>query len=149
MEPEADPRIPLSEMVCWNLYQASRAVTAEYRKLLDPLDLTYPQYIALACLWEYGDHTVGKLAERLRIEYGTITPLLKRLEQRGLVKRTRSVDDERTVVVTLTPEGDALRAHAPGIYARISRVLELTPARSAAALDVLRPIAQLGGDGAD
>jgi len=144
MEPNDDSRIPLSEMVCWNLYQASRAVTAEYRKLLDPLDLTYPQYIALACLWEYGDHTVGRLAERLRVEYGTITPLLKRLEQRGLVKRTRSIRDERTVVVTLTDEGDRLRAHAPGIYARISEVLELTPASSARALDVLRPIAQLG-----
>ena len=149
MTSNGESRIPLSEMVCWNLYQASRAVTAEYRRLLDPLDLTYPQYIALACLWEYGDHTVGKLAERLRVEYGTITPLLKRLEQRGLVKRTRSIHDERTVVVTLTPEGDRLREHAPGIYARISQVLQLTPESSTAALAVLRPIAQLGGGGDD
>lgn len=149
MDSIVDSRIPLSEMVCWNLYQASRAVTAEYRKLLDPLDLTYPQYIALACLWEYGDHTVGKLAERLRVEYGTITPLLKRLEQRGLVNRTRSADDERTVVVTLTPEGSALREHASRIYARISEVLELTPESSAAALAVLRSIAQVGGAVAD
>lgn len=149
MNTTGDSRIPLSEMVCWNLYQASRAVTAEYRKLLDPLDLTYPQYIALACLWEYGDHTVGRLAERLRVEYGTITPLLKRLEQRGLVKRTRSIDDERTVVVTLTREGDELREHAPGIYSRISEVLQLTPESSAAALSVLRPIARLGTEVAD
>lgn len=139
--PEQPPRIPLSDMVCWNLYQASRAVTAAYRTLLDPLDLTYPQYIALACLWEYGPHTVGELAERLRVEYGTMTPLLKRLEQRGLVSRTRSERDERTVIVTLTPEGDRLREHAPGIYARVSETFDFSPERAEVALDLLRSIA--------
>lgn len=145
MESEPQGSIPLSEMVCWNVYQASRAVMAEYRRLLEPIDLSYPQYIALACLWEYGEQTVGTLAERLQVEYGTISPLLKRLEQRGLVRRTRSLQDERTVVISLTPDGDELRRHAPGIYAAISETFDFTPTRSAAALDVLRAIAAKGG----
>jgi DNA-binding MarR family transcriptional regulator len=149
MDHPSDNAIPLSEMVCWNLYQASRVVVAEYRRLLDPIGLSYPQYIALACLWEYGDHTVGELAERLRVEYGTITPLLKRLEQRGLVTRTRSPRDERTVVVTLTHEGSALRKHAPEIYGDIRTAFDFTPERSADALEVLRRIAERGGAGTD
>ena len=148
MEP-TNGAIPLHEMVCWNVYQASRAVTAEYRRLLEPLDLSYPQYIALACLWEYGDHTVGALAERLKVEYGTITPLIKRLEQRGLVTRTRSTIDERTVTVSLTEAGSALRSHAPGIYASIREAFGLSPEHSAAALDVLRSIASKNWDRSD
>ena len=144
MSTEPDRAIPLSEMVCWNVYQASRAITAEYRRLLEPIGLTYPQYIALACLWEYGDQTVGALAERLQVEYGTITPLLKRLELNGLVHRTRSPRDERTVIVTLTPEGDALRRHVPGIYAAIREAFGLTADRSASALEVLRSITEAG-----
>lgn len=142
----SDDAVPLHEMVCWNVYQASRAVTAEYRRLLDPLDLSYPQYIALACLWEYGEHTVGELADRLSVDYGTITPLIKRMEQRGLVTRTRSTRDERTVIVGLTPAGDELRRHAPGIYAGIREAFGLTPERSAAALEVLRHIAAMDWD---
>jgi len=138
---EPEGAIPLSEMVCWNLYQASRAVVAEYRRLLEPIGLSYPQYIALACLWEYGDHTVGALADRLQLEYGTMTPLLKRLEQRGLITRTRSPKDERTVIVSLSPEGAALSHHVPQIYSGIREAFEFTPERSADALDVLRAIA--------
>jgi DNA-binding MarR family transcriptional regulator len=144
MSTEPEGAIPLSEMVCWNVYQASRAITAEYRRLLEPIGLSYPQYIALACLWEYGDHTVGALADRLKVEYGTITPLLKRLEQMGLVRRTRSAQDERTVIVTLTPEGDELRRHVPGIYASIRAAFGLTAERSASALEVLRAITESG-----
>jgi DNA-binding MarR family transcriptional regulator len=139
---EPDGAIPLSEMVCWNLYQASRAVITEYRRLLEPIGLSYPQYIALACLWEYGDHTVGSLAERLQLEYGTVTPLLKRLEQRGLVTRTRSTRDERTVLISLTPEGAALSRHVPEIYSGIRTTFDFTPDRSVAALEVLRGIAE-------
>src|SRR5690606_14055165 len=111
---------------------------------LEPIGLSYPQYIALACLWEYGDHTVGALADRLKVEYGTITPLLKRLEQMGLVRRTRSAQDERTVIVTLTPEGDELRRHVPGIYASLRAAFGLTAERSASALEVLRAITESG-----
>ncbi|HWM32800.1 MAG TPA: MarR family transcriptional regulator [Pseudolysinimonas sp.] len=144
MSTEPEGAIPLSEMVCWNVYQASRVITAEYRRLLEPIGLSYPQYIALACLWEYGDHTVGALADRLKVEYGTITPLLKRLEQNGMVRRTRSAHDERTVIVTLTPEGDALRRHVPGIYAAIRDAFGLTADRSASALEALRAITEAG-----
>ena len=109
---EPEGAIPLSEMVCWNLYQASRAVVAEYRRLLEPIGLSYPQYIALACLWEYGDHTVGALADRLQLEYGTMTPLLKRLEAAGLLTRLRDTEDERRVRVALTTEGRMLKTQA-------------------------------------
>ena len=143
---EPEGAIPLSEMVCWNLYQASRAVITEYRRLLEPIGLSYPQYIALACLWEYGDHTVGGLADRLQLEYGTVTPLLKRLEQRGLVTRTRSAQDERTVIVALTSEGAALSRHVPEIYSGIRTAFDFTPDRSVAALDVLRSIAEKADD---
>ncbi len=142
-----DEGVALQDMVCWNVYQASRAVTAEYRRLLEPLDLSYPQYIALACLWEYGDHTVGELAARLNVDYGTITPLIKRMEKRGLLTRTRSASDERTVIVSLAPAGDELRRHAHGIYANIRKAFGLTPERSVAALDVLRGITSWEGDG--
>ena len=138
---EPDGAIPLSEMVCWNLYQASRAVIAEYRRLLEPIGLSYPQYIALACLWEYGDHTVGGLADRLQLEYGTVTPLLKRLEQRGLVTRTRRAHDERTVIISLTAEGASLSRHVPEIYSGIRSTFGFTPDHSAVALEVLRGIA--------
>lgn len=128
-------------MVCFNLHAASRSVAAVYRRLLEPLGLTYPQYLVLAALWDRGDLTVGELVSRLQSDYGTITPLLKRMEGQGLVSRTRNPADERLVTVTLTPEGDALRVHAPRIYGAIIDTFGLTPERSAIALDVLRALA--------
>ena len=108
--PVDDDVTHLNDMVCFNLYAASRAVAAAYRPLLEPLDVTYPQYLVLATLWEYGDLSVGELSIRLQLEYGTMTPLLKRMEARGLVSRTRSARDERTVIVALAPDGDAVGA---------------------------------------
>ena len=91
---EAPPSVPLADMVCFNLHAAYRAVTAVYRPLLEPLGVTYPQYLVLAMLWEYGDLTVGDLVARLQSDYGTITPLVKRMEKQGLVERTRNPRDE-------------------------------------------------------
>ena len=139
-EPVIDEVTHLNDMVCFNLYAASRAVSAAYRPLLEPLDVTYPQYLVLATLWEYGDLSVGELSQRLQLEYGTMTPLLKRMEARGLVSRTRSTRDERTVIVALAPDGEALRVHAPGIYAAICEIFGFTPERAADALAVLRSV---------
>ncbi len=109
--------ISLSTMLCFDLYSASRALTSVYRELLDPVGLTYPQYLVLVVLWTHGDQTVRQVVDRLHLDYGTMSPLLKRLEARGLVTRRRRADDERSVEVVLTDEGRALQdrlAHVPG-----------------------------------
>jgi DNA-binding MarR family transcriptional regulator len=104
------------------------------------LGVTYPQYLVLATLWEYGDLTVGDLIQYLQSDYGTMTPLLKRMELRGLVKRDRSPLDERTVVVTLDAEGEALRERSAHIYPAICDTFDFTPERARDALEVLRGI---------
>ncbi|MGI5376069.1 MarR family winged helix-turn-helix transcriptional regulator [Streptomyces sp. CA-251387] len=102
----------LDEQLCFALYAAQRAVTAAYRPLLDDLGLTYPQYLVLLVLWERGETTVKELAAALRLDYGTVSPLLKRLEAAGLVRRERSARDERSVLVAVTGRGEELRERA-------------------------------------
>ncbi|MFE9022313.1 MarR family winged helix-turn-helix transcriptional regulator [Streptomyces sp. NPDC007808] len=109
---ETEGSLLLDEQLCFALYAAHRAVTAVYRPLLDELGLTYPQYLALLVLWERGESTVKELAVALRLDYGTVSPLLKRLESTGLVRRERSARDERSVLVTLTERGTRLRGRA-------------------------------------
>jgi len=132
--------VRLPDMVCFNVHAAARAVTAAYRPLLEPLGVTYPQYLVLATLWEYGDLSVGDLIKYLQSDYGTMTPLLKRMELRGLVKRDRSPQDERTVIVTLGAEGEALRERSSHIYQVICDTFDFTPERARDALKVLRGI---------
>ncbi|GAC1344507.1 MAG: MarR family transcriptional regulator [Myxococcales bacterium] len=105
----------LDEQLCFALYSASRAVTAFYRPMLDALGLTYPQYLVLLVLWERGQCLVKDLASALELDYGTLSPLLKRLESAGLLRRQRRADDERSVVITLTDAGFALRARCEGL----------------------------------
>lgn len=104
--------VTLDAALCFALYSASRALTSFYRPLLDELGLTYPQYLVLVALWERDGASVGELAARLRLDYGTLSPLLKRLEAAGLVRRTRRADDERSVTVALTDAGLALQGRA-------------------------------------
>lgn len=111
----ANENLTLEVQICFALYSASRAVTARYRELLDPLGITYPQYLVLLVLWETGESTVNGLGERLALESGTLSPLLRRLETAGLVTRSRSVEDERVVRVALTPTGTQLRSLATSI----------------------------------
>jgi MarR family transcriptional regulator, organic hydroperoxide resistance regulator len=132
--------VRLNDMVCFALHAASRAVTSTYRPLLEPLGLTYPQYLVMSTLWEQGDKTVGELVDLLQLDYGTMTPLLKRLEKRQLVRRTRSPDDERTVVVALTEDGSALREQAKDIYHAISDKFDFSPKRAQAARELLQSI---------
>jgi DNA-binding MarR family transcriptional regulator len=106
----AAPR--LDDQLCFALYRASNRVTRLYRPLLDPLGITYPQYLALLVLWERAPRTVGELGQVLGLDSGTLTPLLKRLEAGDLVTRTRDAADERRVLVGLTAAGTALRARA-------------------------------------
>jgi DNA-binding MarR family transcriptional regulator len=111
----ATDTLSLEEQICFALYSASRAVTSRYRDLLEPLGVTYPQYLVLLVLWETGGSTVNGLGERLQLESGTLSPLLRRLEQAGLVTRARTAEDERVVRVTLTPAGSKLRERAASI----------------------------------
>jgi DNA-binding MarR family transcriptional regulator len=113
----AKREIPIDEYLCLALYTASRAVTARYRELLAELDLTYPQYLVMRLLWQRGAVPVKDIAATLQLDYGTLSPLLKRLETAGLVRRTRRADDERSVEIALTKEGEALRAKADDVPA--------------------------------
>jgi MarR family transcriptional regulator, organic hydroperoxide resistance regulator len=109
---ETEGPLLLERQLCFALYAAQRAVTAAYRPLLDALGLTYPQYLVLLVLWERGETTVKELTAALRLDYGTVSPLLKRLEAAGLVRRERSARDERSVLVAVTGRGEGLRERA-------------------------------------
>ncbi|MFB8030749.1 MarR family winged helix-turn-helix transcriptional regulator [Streptomyces sp. NPDC056465] len=104
--------LKLDHQVCFSLQAASRAFGGVYREALRDLGLTYPQYLAMMVLWEHGPLPVKTIGERLHLDSGTLSPLLKRLESAGLVRRERSVEDERSVTVHLTDSGTALRERA-------------------------------------
>jgi DNA-binding MarR family transcriptional regulator len=113
--------LPPPDMLCFALYSAAHRMQQTYKPLLAPLGLTYPQYLLLSALWSRDARTVGALGRELQLESNTLTPLIKRLESRGLLRRTRDTTDERRVHVTLTDDGRALQAdaaHIPGCIAR-------------------------------
>ena len=109
---DADAALRLDNQLCFALYSASLAMTKVYKPLLDALGLTYPQYLAMLVLWEGDGLSVSQLGERLSLDSGTLTPLLKRLEAAGFISRIRAVEDERRVQVTLTAAGRKLKARA-------------------------------------
>ena len=116
---------PLAQQLCFDLYAASRAVTAAYRPALTELGITYPQYLVLIVLWEHDSLTVRELGEQLRLDHGTLTPLLKRMEAGGLIERRRDNIDERFVVVSLGAKGESLRRHAERIQCDMKEQLGL------------------------
>ncbi|HSK98318.1 MAG TPA: MarR family transcriptional regulator [Euzebyales bacterium] len=115
-----DDGLALEKQVCFALYSATRAVTQLYRPVLDALGLTYPQYLVMLVLWERGASTVKQLGQALDLDSGTLSPLLKRLEAHGYVRRERSTSDERSVLVHLTDAGAALRTRASSVPRRIA-----------------------------
>lgn len=130
----------LDDQLCFGLYAASRAVTGLYRVVLDDLGLTYPQYLVMLALWEQDRRQVKELGTLLNLDSGTLSPLLKRLEKIGLVRRERQADDERSVRVSLTEDGAALEDRAAGIPAIIGDAMGLDAAelaRTRAELDRL------------
>ncbi|HSU03427.1 MAG TPA: MarR family transcriptional regulator [Nocardioides sp.] len=131
---------PLVDQLCFDLYAASRAVTAAYRPVLKELGLTYPQYLVLIVLWEHGTRTVRDLADALQLDHGTLTPLLRRMEHAGLVTRTRDLADERFVVVALTEAGSGLRVHATRIHCGMKDALALDEQEFADLQQVLRTL---------
>jgi DNA-binding MarR family transcriptional regulator len=119
--PKADEWLQLDRQLCFALYSTSLAMTKLYKPLLAPLGLTYPQYLALLALWERDGMSVSELGARLHLDSGTLTPLLKRLEAAGWVQRRRAADDERRVLIALTPAGRELRGKARCIPEQLNR----------------------------
>ena len=105
----------LDNQLCFPLYACAKEIVRQYKPLLDPLDLTYTQYIAMMVLWESGEITVKELGDRLWLDSGTLTPVLKKLEGKGYLTRRRSDSDERSVVLALTEEGKALQEQATDV----------------------------------
>ncbi|MFD7409251.1 MarR family winged helix-turn-helix transcriptional regulator [Streptomyces sp. NPDC059866] len=128
----------LQDQLCFALYAASRAVTTRYRPLLDELGLTYPQYLVMLVLWEQGSVSVRELGTALQLESSTLSPLLKRLEAGGLIRRERRAEDERSVAVRLTPAGSDLQEKARAVPLAIGEAMGLTPEQDATAKHLLR-----------
>ena len=117
----------LANQLCFPLYAASRSVISLYTPYLKPLGLTYTQYIAFLALWERDGITVGELCDRLMLDNGTLSPLLKKMEQSGYVERNRSKEDDRVVVISLTDEGRRLQEKAKDVPQKVSSCIELAP----------------------
>ncbi|SEH81570.1 MarR family transcriptional regulator [Tardiphaga sp. OK245] len=114
-KPAPVPLLQLDNQLCFAVYSTGHAFNRVYKPLLDRLKLTYPQYLAMLVLWEQDNVPVKDIGERLFLDSGTLTPLLKRLEAAGLIKRTRSIEDERQMLIALTAQGQALREKAKAV----------------------------------
>lgn len=119
-----DRALLLDNQLCFALYSASLAMTKLYKPLLDAIGLTYPQYLVMLALWERDGETVSALGDRLHLDSGTLTPLLKRLESAGMVSRLRDTADERRVLIRLTPAGRRLRARAAHLPACVMQAAQ-------------------------
>lgn len=117
--------LKLSKQLCFPLYACSREMIKLYKPWLDELGLTYTQYITMMVLWEHKSMTVKGLGQELFLDSGTLTPLLKKLEEKGLVSRRRSDLDERNLIVTITEEGEAMKDHALHIPAEMTKCINL------------------------
>ncbi len=128
---EAYDVLKLENQLCFPLYAASREVINRYRPHLDALDLTYTQYVTMMLLWEHRVLSVKELGSRLFLDSGTLTPVLKSLEAKGLITRARSEADERVLLAKLTPGGEALRARAAEVPGRVAACVGLRPEEAA------------------
>ena len=133
--------ITLDDRLCVALYTASRAMTARYRPILAELSLTYPQYLVMVALWENAPLTISEVGDRLNLESSTLSPLVKRLESMGLLKRRRNPNDERSVTLELTKQGDAMRLRADGVPHQISAAVGLSEAKQRELVGQLRKLA--------
>lgn len=117
--------LKLENQLCFPLYVCAKEVVRRYTPLLEPLGLTYTQYIAMMVLWEHKSITVKELGKKLYLDSGTLTPMLKKMEKAGWLVRERSKSDERVVVVTIAPEGEQLQEKAADVPLKMSRCLKL------------------------
>ena len=122
------PDLKLGDFLCFSLYSASHAFTRVYKPLLERLGLTYPQYLVMVLLWERDGQTVGQIGEQLFLESSTLTPLLKRLEAAGHVRRERNPADERQVLIRLTEDGRALKQRTEDFWNHLTAATGMTEA---------------------
>ncbi|MCH7340696.1 MarR family winged helix-turn-helix transcriptional regulator [Acinetobacter higginsii] len=134
---EEHPQLLLDNQLCFMIYSTNLALNQVYRQLLAPLGLTYPQYLVMLVLWEKDQLTVSDIGERLFLESSTLTPLLKKLEAAGLITRQRSSKDERQVIITLTPQGQALQLQAIDIPNQLAQAASCSPTALLALKDQL------------
>ncbi|WP_144550367.1 MarR family winged helix-turn-helix transcriptional regulator [Bacillus sp. X1(2014)] len=111
--------LKLENQICFKIYTAEREITKLYRDLLEDLDVTYPQYLVLLVLWEKNSITVKELGQKLFLDSGTLTPMLKRMEGNHLLERKRSLEDERSVIISLTKKGEELKQKAECIPSQL------------------------------
>ncbi|MBQ9482494.1 MAG: MarR family transcriptional regulator [Clostridia bacterium] len=137
--------LKLENQLCFPLYAAARETVRLYRPFLDELNLTYTQYIALMVLWEEGAVSVKELGDKLYLDSGTLTPLLKSMESKGLVKRARSEKDERRLIVTLTEEGERLKEKAVEVPLKIAGCFDLSEEEAAFLYIILRKMLNNSG----
>jgi DNA-binding MarR family transcriptional regulator len=124
--PSGSGSVALSDLVCFDLYSAARAIIRAYRPILSGLGLTYPQYLVMVMLWQHAPRTVKDLGDNLDLDSGTLSPLLKRLEVSGLVTRRRRADDERTVEITPTSKGRSLERDAKRVPVEMAAVMGIS-----------------------
>lgn len=129
--------LKLENQLCFPLYAASREIIKQYKPFLDEIDLTYTQYIAMMLLWEKKSLTVKEMGEHLYLDSGTLTPLLKKLETKGLLTRTRSTVDERNLNVKITEQGERLRERAVNVPVQMAQCSRLEPEEAAALYRIL------------
>ena len=137
MDYDYQEAMKLANQLCFPLYAAARHVTGLYTPVLKPLGLTYTQYIVFLVLWEKDGLTVGEISEKLLLDNGTLSPLLKKMEQAGYVRRERSREDERVVVITLTEAGRALQEKAKDVPAKVAGCIDLPPEKAQALYGLL------------
>ena len=123
--------LKIGNQLCFPLYACSREIIKRYKPFLDEIDLTYTQYIAMMVLWEQGSTTVKELGNALYLDSGTLTPLLKKMEAKGLIHRQRSAEDERSLIVSLTEEGEALKEQAVAVPYKMAQCTGLAPEEAA------------------
>jgi MarR family transcriptional regulator, organic hydroperoxide resistance regulator len=115
----------LESQICFKIYTLEREITKLYRNLLEDLDMTYPQYLVMLLLWEKDGMTVKEIGKRLFLDSGTLTPMLKRMEANGIIKRRRSTEDERSVIISLTKKGEQLKQKAECIPSKLVEDMSL------------------------
>jgi len=139
-QPSAEPVLRLEDQLCFAVHAASRAYDDVYRGALKESGLTYPQYLVMLVLWQHGPLSVKELGGHLRLDSGTLSPLVRRLESAGLVTRERSPQDERSVTVALTRAGQEMRTTIKDVPLAVARATALDRARAVALLDQLRSL---------
>lgn len=127
MEQKNYDSLKLKNQLCFPLYAASREIMRKYTPILKNLNLTYTQYIVMMVMWEHKSLKVGEISSCLYLDTGTLSPLLKSMEEKGLVKRVRDKNDERVVTITITPEGEALKEKALSVPEEMGKCMNISP----------------------